>query len=555
MRRIAAIALGLSLLTGLPFFARSAVESGTAPDLLLVGRVFTGDSAQPWAEAVAVSAGQFSYVGTRAGAPAGATRTVDVKDGVILPGLVDAHAHLLGLGMALQGVDLTGTKSYEEILERVRGADKQMPAGRWLLGRGWDQNDWPAKDFPHRKQLDAVCPSRPVVLERIDGHAVLANAAALDASKIDRNTPDPEGGKILRDPDGQPTGVLIDRATDLVRVPAPTLEQRVEALGAAMKLAADAGLTGVHDMGNDLDTIRAFRQMADAGLLPIRVYALVSSGSPAMEEAIRNGPQVGLGRDGRLTIRAVKFYADGALGSRGAALEEPYSDDPQNRGLLLIEPEKLCSEMERVAQAGLQPATHAIGDRGNRMVLDCAERLDPATRAKVRPRDEHTQVVRLQDIERFGKLGVIASMQPTHATSDMPWAEDRVGPERIKGAYAWRSLKSAGARLAFGSDFPVESHRPLLGLYAAVTRQDATGTPDGGWFPDQRLTLDEAVEGFTMGAAYAAFEESTLGSITVGKLADLTVLDRDLWKLPPKAILDAGIRMTVVGGKVEFEQK
>jgi predicted amidohydrolase YtcJ len=548
--------LGIWGILAMPAFAASLAESAAKVDLVVVGRIATLDQAQPWAEAVAVSGDRIVYVGARAGLPEAArsARTIDADGGVVLPGLVDAHAHLLGLATALRGLDLTGTRSYDEILEKVRSRDSELPAGRWLQGRGWDQNDWGDKNFPHRKRLDLVCPSRPVVLERVDGHAVLVNGVVLAQARIDRGTPDPPGGKILRDDSGDPTGVLVDNAMGLVKIPEPTLEERIEGLSDATRLAVQAGLTGVHDMGNDSTTLEAFTQMANQGRLPIRVYALAAGGSSAQEDLMRSGPRVGLGLGGRLTIRAVKFYADGALGSRGAALEEPYSDDPGNRGLLLTQPDELCRQMERVSGAGLQVAVHAIGDRGNRIVLDCVERLATAGHPAARPRLEHAQVLRLEDIPRVARLGVVASMQPTHATSDMPWAETRVGPQRIRGAYAWKTLLAAGARLAFGSDFPVESHDPLLGLYAAITRQDRDGHPEGGWYPGEKLDVTQAVEAFTQGAAFAAFEESDLGSIQTGKLADLTVLDVDPWKVEPRQLLNAHVRWTIVGGRIEYER-
>jgi predicted amidohydrolase YtcJ len=538
--------------------AATVQEAPAGPDLVVVGRIFTADPKAPWAEALASSAGRIVYVGDRAGLPeaaAGALR-IDVPEGVVLPGLVDAHAHLLGLGLARGSLDLAGTRDLDELVERVRARERELPAGRWLQGRGWDQNGWPDPRFPHRRSLDEAVPGRPVYLVRVDGHAAFVNAAALRASGIGRDTPDPSGGKILRDESGEPTGVLIDNAMALVRVPAPSLEERKAALYEAMRLAAEAGLTGVHDMGNDPVTLAAFGALAAEGRMPVRVYAMLAAGALATPDGgPLLAPQLPTQPAGRFTLRGVKLFADGALGSRGAALEQPYSDEPGNRGLLLMSPEALCEAVDRAGVLGLQAAVHAIGDRGNRVVLDCVERLGREGRPPVRPRIEHTQVLAPDDVERIARLGVIASMQPTHATSDMPWAEQRLGPERIQGAYAWRSLAQAGATLAFGSDFPVESHLPLWGLYAALTRQDHEGRPEGGWYPSQRLTLDEAVSAFTRGAAFAAFQEAELGSLEPGKLADLTVLDRDPWALGPRALLEAEVLWTLVGGEVVHRRR
>ncbi|HUP45636.1 MAG TPA: amidohydrolase [Thermoanaerobaculia bacterium] len=470
--------------------------------------------------------------------------------GTILPGLTDAHAHLYGLGLALDTVNLTESTSVEEVMARVRDRAGATPAGEWILGRGWDQNDWPVKDFPKAADVDAVVSDRPVWLKRIDGHAGLANTAAMRAAGITAATPEPPGGRVLRDASGAPTGVFIDDAMDLVErvVPAVSFEQRKRRVLASAERIATNGLTEIHDAGADAETIRAVRELIDEGRFPIRVYAMLGDSAPLLREWFGRGPLMNYG--GRLTVRSVKLYADGALGSRGAALLEPYSDDPGNKGLMLASIEHIVDVARRARQAGFQVNTHAIGDAGVRNVLDGYAAA--GVEANDRFRIEHLQVVAPDDFDRLVNLGVIASMQPTHGTSDMYWAEHRLGPTRVRGAYAWRSVLESGGRLALGSDFPVEEVSPWLGIHAAVTRQDRKNWPEGGWYPDQRLTLAEAIRGFTIDAAYAAFEEESRGTIEPGKLADLTIVKDDVFATPPAALDDVTVLYTVVGGQIVY---
>jgi predicted amidohydrolase YtcJ len=429
----------------------------------------------------------------------------------------------------------------------VAAAARGRAGGEWIEGRGWDQHLWAKKEFPGHGLLDAAAPANPVVLRRIDGHALWANAAAMKLAGLTRATEDPAGGRIVRDAAGEPTGVFVDVAMDLIeaKIPAPdaaTIRRRIVAAAAA---ATAAGLTGVQEMGLGNDVLGEYRRLAASGELPLRVYAMMS-----VETWAKELPKAEPDPDGAamFVLRGIKVYADGALGSRGAALLEPYSDDPGNRGLTITD----RKELERVASAALksgwQVAVHAIGDRANREVLDAyaAAGVTPAARFRI----EHAQVVAPEDFARFGKMGVIASMQPTHATSDMPWAEARLGPARARGAYAWRSMIVAGAHLAAGSDFPVEEVSPLLGLWAAVTRQDRDGQPAGGWHPDQKLTLDEAIHAYTVEPAYASFEEEHRGRIAPGYVADLTVYDR---ALSVETLHDVKVAKTIVGGRVVYD--
>lgn len=480
-------------------------------------------------------------------------RVLDASGSTILPGLTDAHGHLYGLGLSLDVVRLVDTQSFDEVVARVKERASRANAGEWIIGRGWDQNDWPVKEFPTHAALDAAVSDHPVFLRRVDGHAAIANALAMRMAGVTAATKDPDGGRILRDVAGNPTGVFIDAAMDLVEraIPQPSQEQRkVRVLASANAIAAN-GLTEMHDAGMDGPTIRAVQELIDEKRFPIRVYAMLGDNDALLDTWFKSGPLVDYG--GRLTVRSVKLYADGALGSRGAALLAPYSDDPGNSGLMLAPPAHLEDVARRARAAKFQVNAHAIGDRGVRNVLNAyaAAGVGPADRYRV----EHLQVIALDDVAGLVQRGIIASMQPTHATSDMYWAEARVGPERVKGAYAWRTILNAGGRLALGSDFPVEDVNPFFGIYAAVTRQDQKGWPPGGWYPSEKLTLAEAIRGFTLDAAFAAFEETSRGTIEPGKLADLTIVEGDLYAMPESELHRAKVRYTVVDGKVVYRAK
>ena len=531
--------------------------------LLTAATIHTGETDAPAATALAWddASGRVLAVGERdalRGRYPLATVT-DLGDATVVPGLIDAHAHLMFLGATLMQADLSGATSKAEIIARLQRFAADNPDG-WLLGNGWDQNQWAQTDFPTAVDLDAAFPARPVWLGRIDGHAGWANSAALRAlaqqpgQRALAGRWQPAGGRIVRDARHQPSGVFIDGAMELVRtaIPAPGEAAREQMLARALRKAVSQGLTGVHDMGVSREDLALMRRFADAGRLPLRIDAYVDGNAEALADLCAHGAYRHPG--GRLEMQGVKLFMDGALGSRGAALLADYSDDPHNRGLLVTSPDAFDVAVRKADGCGLQVATHAIGDRGNRIALDTYARvLGDGKSRDHRWRIEHAQVVALADIPRFAALGVIASMQPTHATSDMGWAQDRVGPERIQGAYAWRRMLASGAHLALGSDFPVEQVDPRLGLYAAVTRQDRAGQPPGGWLPDQRLSAAEALRGFTADAAWAGHDDAEVGRLRPGLRADFVVLDRDPLAVPAAQLAELQVRSTWVDGRPVYE--
>ncbi|HVT42996.1 MAG TPA: amidohydrolase [Thermoanaerobaculia bacterium] len=481
---------------------------------------------------------------------------VDASGATILPGLIDAHAHIDNLGKSLDIVDLRGATSFDEVLRRVAEHARRTPAGEWIEGRGWDQNAWEVKEYPTAAMIDRIIGDHPVWLDRVDGHASVANSAAMRAARITAATPDPSGGRILRHASGEPTGVFIDDARELVKkfIPPPSRAALASRIERAAQMIARTGLTAIHQAGNADDDemlIEIVKELIDQGRMPIRIYMMLSSDPEVVDRWLGRGPLLDYGN--RLTIRSVKLYSDGALGSRGAALLAPYSDEPENIGLLTTSREQLATTMRRGLERGFQVNVHAIGDRGARTVLEAAEQA--GVREEHRFRIEHLQIIALEDIPRLAHLGIIASMQPTHATSDMYWAEDRVGKERIRGGYAWRSLLNAGARLAFGSDFPVEAVNPFFGIHAAVTRQDQKGWPPGGWYPAEAVTLREAIRGFSAEAAWAAFEEQTRGTIEPGKFADLTIVEGDLLETDPSRLFETKVRYTIVNGEIVYDAR
>lgn len=520
---------------------------------VLVGpRFVTDDPAQPEVEALIVSEGRIAGFTTRREIPkliAGGGTVRQLPGAVAVAGLTDAHGHLVGLAQSAHRVDLVGTTSLEDALARIEAFAGGHPEAAWIVGRGWDQNDWPDHAWPDADRLEQAVAGRPCAMWRVDGHALWVNRTALAAARIGAGTVDPPGGMIRRDGAGRPTGILVDEASTLVEklIPALTRAELEKGLAAAAAQLVAVGLTGVHEMGIDRAQWDAMRNLANRGFFPLRVTAYASFDSDLHHDIETSGPL-----DFRqLRVAGVKLYADGALGSRGARLAAPYEDERRTTGLWITEPAALEQRVAAAFRAGLQPAIHAIGDAANGAALDAIERglaAVPAARA-LRPRLEHAQIVDPTHIPRFAALGAIASMQPTHATSDMPWAEDRVGPGRLAGAYAWKSMLRAGAALAFGSDFPVESPDPRLGLYAAVTRQDSQGHPAGGWLPAERLDLREALAAFSRGAAFAAHQETELGRIAPTYWCDLTVFDTDPFATP-RAVLDAKVVATVIAGQL-----
>lgn len=553
-RALALVALALALT--LPAAAQRLVVHG--------GPIWTVDAAAPSADAFAVEDGRIAAIGGLDAVLDGRAEwpRLDLAGRTVIPGLIDAHGHLMGLGMALLQVDLIGAASLDETLARVAAFAADLPDGAWVLGRGWDQNDWPAaadgsRPFPTRADLDRVVPDRPVWLSRVDGHAGWANTAALRAAGLDPEAPapaDPSGGVVVRDADGRPTGVFVDAAEALVQdvVPEPGPDVVAEALERATAETARLGLTGVHEAGISLAQMALYGRALADGRFPIRNHAMLSE--DAFAEACARGLAPVVHGSGRFQVRAVKLYADGALGSRGAALHAPYTDDAGNSGLLFRPFEALLTTVREAMRCGLQVNTHAIGDRANTEVLQAYVSAMPVeSNSPGRHRIEHAQILRLDDIEAFARYDIIASVQPTHATSDMPWAEARVGEDRVRGAYAWRRLIDAGARLALGSDFPVERPDPLAGIYSAVTRQDGDGQPAGGWFGNQVLTRAEALRGFTLDAAYAGFMENEVGSLEVGKRADFVVLSGDLMRVPAEQIPRLRVMATYLDGEAVYE--
>ena len=529
----------------------------SSPDFVLYNaQIYTVDERCPVASALAVHDGRFYAVGSdqEVLAAAPSAPRIDAHGRPIVPGFIDAHAHLLELGYSLQRADLTEATSSTALVRHLQAfaSDHDLPANAWLRGHGWDETAWPTRDAPHRRMLDEVFPERPVWLTRTDVHAGWANTAALDATVgLDRlrTMNDPSGGRIGRGPDGAPTGVLVDAAMVLVEehIPPATETQRERALTAALRHTARHGITSLHDAGVTLDTIRLFQRRIEADRFPLRVYAMINGRGDTFDHFSEEGPLHH--PSDRLAVESVKFFADGALGSRGAALLEDYADDPGNRGLLLYDKDDFQRDVQAAVESGFQVNTHAIGDRANRMVLDAYEAaMRECSQPVRRPRIEHAQIVAPDDCRRFGALDVIASVQPGFLASDLDWAPSRLGSNRTDRAYAWSSLRNAGASLAFGSDAPVDPVNPIRGIYAAATRQDEDGTPDGGWAPSECLDRTTALRAYTLGAASAAFQEETLGSITPGKRADFVVLTQDIMTVPAPHLLDTDVLATYVDG-------
>lgn len=549
-----------------------APPPGGATLVLRHGKIWTGEPYAPpgrqpepvkWAQAIAVMNDRIVAVGTDAEiAPyaAAATRVIDLQGRLALPGFIDDHVHFLDGSFQLLEVDLKHTRNEAEFVRRIAERAKSLPPGRWILGGNWDEEAWPDAQLPTRWMIDAATSGHPVFITRYDGHAALANSLALRLAGVTRDTKDPAGGIIVRDArTGEPTGVLKDNAQDLVSrvIPEPSAAEMEEALQAGLAEARRVGVTSVQDMdlGNFAGEIRWLRRLELAGALTCRFYEVIPLAEWKRLAELGISHDMG---DEWIQLGAVKAFADGSLGSRTAWMFEPYVDAPGFTGLpmpMMDPPSKMEHLVREADAAGIQICVHAIGTRANAALLDIYERVGGAGAAAHRFRIEHAQHVRPQDFARFGKLGVIASMQPYHAIDDGRWAEKRISHKLARSSYAWRSMLNAGAPLAFGTDWPVAPLNPLLGVYAAVTRQTLDGRHPGGWFPEERLTLEEALRAYTAGSAYAAFQEADKGSLAPGKLADIVVLSDDLFAAPPERIKDARVVMTIVGGKVVYESR
>jgi predicted amidohydrolase YtcJ len=554
MRHQAAGAFVLALLTAIA--GAGVMASGCEPELIAVnGRIYTVDATARWVEALAVCSGRIVQTGTtREIEPlAGkSTRRINLAGRTVLPGFNDSHVHLIDGGTQLVEVNLRDARTPQETAARLAAFVKTQPKGRWILGGFWDHEAWPEKVLPTRALIDSVTPDNPVFIQRIDGHMGLANSLALKLAGITAQTATPDGGAIVKDAQGEPTGMLKDNAMTLVMhvVPPPKIEETIEKARAALRHAASVGVTTIQDMTASAAELRAYQALRAEGQLPVRITSHQNHG---IEGLVAAGIATGFGDDW-LRIGGVKLFADGAMGSGTAAFFEPYADDPSTSGLLIQSEQALEDRMRQADAAGFQLVVHAIGDRANATVLDIIEKLRREGGLRIgRPRIEHAQVVRDSDKARFKALGVIASIQPSHCIDDMRWAEKRIGPARVKIAYDFKSFVDAGAMVSFGTDWFVEPLNPFLGLYAAVTRQFIDGTPKDGWFPEERLTLAQAVEFYTAGSAYAEFTDDRKGRLKPGYLADFIVLSKPIFDLPPRELLDTNVQITVVGGRVVYE--
>lgn len=555
----------LALSMGLPACTSPRSAETTAEVIFDNGNFITLDPATPQAAAIAIRDERILAVGSREEIEkyrGDKTEVFDLKGLTVVPGLIDAHEHFPQIGKRVRQVFLDETRSAAEALEIVKRELEKVPPGEWLVGQGWHTVMWNGSGYPNQEELSRISPDNPVYLVGMASHAAWVNAKALELAGITRDTPDPPGGMVLKRKDtGEPTGILLEEALDLVSrlLPPETRESRKEDIRRSIETALRFGLTGMHDAGVDSEIVGIYKELLAEDAFPFRLYVMldVPNAGAVPDSYLEQPPSIGLG-DHRLTIRCFKAYADGALGSRGAALLEPYSDDAEATGLIQNSEDELYRLVEKAGRAGYQVAIHAIGDRGNRNTLNAVERAQKELTGKdLRVRIEHAQILSPSDIPRFASLSVIPSMQPIHATMDMGFAETRVGPERIKGGYVWQSLLSSGARVAAGSDtpsFPVVYNNPLWGIHAAVTRQDSDGKPEGGWYGDQKVSRMDALKMYTLHPAYAAFEEDIKGSLSPGKLADLTVLSKDILTIPEAEIRDTEVVMTVLGGKVVYRR-
>jgi hypothetical protein len=534
-------------------------------DLVFVnGNIYTVSERQPRAEAIAVKGDRIIFVGSNRDVKryeGKATRIVDLHGRTVVPGMTDSHNHLFGIGQREMTLNLEGTTSLEDLLSKVRARVERAKPGEWITGRGWIETHWKPPAFPTRQDLDRVAPNNPVLLRRADGHASVANSAALKLAGIDRNTPNPFGGEISKDKaTGEPAGMLLDNAQGLVNrhIPPTTEAEAEQAVILGVKRSIELGWCEIQDAGGTFAEVALYRKLYGEGKIRLRIYKAVYGPTPDSQRLLSEGTSVG-DYNGRFTLRTIKVVMDGALGSRGAALLEPYADAPETSGFLTAKPDELLPMFIEALRQGIQIETHAIGDRANRVTLDLYEKAFaavPTAQRKVgepRWRIEHAQIVNPADIPRFARLGVIPSMQPSHAIGDLFFAPSRLGLRRLEGAYAWQSLLKTGAIIAGGSDAPVERGEPMIEFYAAVARRDQKGFTGEGWHAEQAVSREQALRMFTIWAARAAFEEKTKGSIEVGKLADLTVLSADIMKIPEPEILKTRCMMTVIGGEIVYQ--
>ncbi|MBL4642390.1 MAG: amidohydrolase [Flavobacteriaceae bacterium] len=532
--------------------------------VLLNGKIATVDKNFSIQEAVVIKGNSIIFVGKNSKAKkyiGDQTNVIELDGKLVLPGLIDAHAHTHDLGDQLSYLNINNTTSYQQIIDIIADKVKITKPGEWIVGGRWDQNNWDTKTFPIHDELSKISPDNPVYLKRVDGNSAFVNQKALEIAGITKHTPSPDGGVITKKNNGEPTGVLINKAMNLViqHIPKDSEAAIKRKYLLAVKECNKYGLTGIHEAGVSTDKIDLYKKLIDNNELNIRMYAMLGD----QTKPVLDVDLVSFFKKNRiheyghhmLSVKSIKIFFDGALGSRGAAFYSPYDDDSDNTGLLRVTPEYITKVAKAALEADIGVNTHCIGIRGNRLCLDAYEKaLKDFPNKDHRFRIEHAQVVRDEDIAKYTSLGVIPSMQLVHSTSDMGFIEDRIGKVRAKGSYAWRSFIDAGNIIACGSDFPVEQVNPLLGIYAAVTRQDANGLPESGWNPEQRMTIEEAIKGFTIWAAYAAFQEDILGSIEKGKLADFTILDKDILSIIPKEILTTTVAYTIVGGKIVYQK-
>jgi predicted amidohydrolase YtcJ len=552
------------LITALSLFS-IAPEPETADVVFTNGNIYTVNERQPHAEGLAVKDGRIVFVGSNEDLKkyqGAATRVVDLKGHTVVPGMTDAHYHLMGVGFREMTLNLEGTTSLEDFLMKVKARVDKAKPGEWVTGRGWIETFWKPPAFPTRQELDRIAPKNPVLLRRADGHAAVVNSAALKIAGITRKTPSPFGGEISKDKSGEPNGMLLDNAQSLVakNIPQPIAADYEQALLLGVERSIKLGWCEIQDPGGDYSEVDLYKRLYEQGKIKLRIYKAVYGPTQDSARLLREGPTIGA-YDHRFTLRTIKVVFDGALGSRGAALLEPYSDKPDTSGFLREKPEELLPMFKEALRQGIQVQTHAIGDRTNRTILDLYEQAFnavPLNQRKIqnpRWRVEHAQIVNPVDIPRFAKLGVIPSMQPSHAIGDLHFAPARLGIKRLAGAYAWRSFIKSGVVVPGGSDAPVERGEPMIEFYAAVARKDLKGFSGEGWHPEEAVSREQALKMFTIWAAYAAFEENLKGSIEPGKLADLTVLSADIMKIPEPEILKTECLMTIIGGEVVYEKQ